>query len=819
MTSYNYIPLDGKGRHFRLLRINPGRRNSFDDAVSCSLSTFSLDDPPVYETLSYTWGSLRHTASVTVDAEEFLMTSNLATALRYLRDLSDGRWFWIDAICINQSDLHERNEQVKIMKSILEQAQSVRVWLGDPLANRAGLRVLRDAAREVYKDAHSLTRDEWRFCADIFRHSWFARVWTVQEFALAKRVTFQCGAEQLDYKLMVLSMDSLVESLSTNRFVKVLEQHEHIEIMILFSRFRDLVSIKRLCDETTGNAVMSFRAFATILAVAQGKQAVDPRDKVYGMLALAPPSFMEFVSPDYSLQVDEVYANLALYLESRLDPIRLSIEEDYLKEGSVSTPDWVSSWINALFTWSSEVSRRLQTTDGKPKDNQDTVVECLKILSFDAMMPSNEDTYLSEIEKGLYRSRFDKAFNTMKNMLSRRSSTSGVQSRVKTNDGNDLEEDDHSLPALTMLNDFQFSDSGYSSASSSRGDTALVAEAIAAHLLSHDFLQALLVRAAQVEPGEDVLERQLRPRLKFYGQELEKAASESKELLAAHELKRHAPLIAKALITRHRASHLEEDGTVKEQREVRIGVLLERRSSIHRGGLRSYSADVDEEIRDASSNDIKGHQDFARQDHDEVPLLQMSESALEEVKQFMTSDIAFSSFLQLICRMVYSDPLEAIKFEVHRRVGGRNKQSEAFEAVFNVSWEFGAFLDREVANSVGCIDYDRLLTLLVISGTPKVCYATNCVSYLEWMWPDSSRLLLEAICGRTAAKLARRFIFSIMSQTLAGHSLTTTRSSVGISFRSCCKFPTHPNTSKWSEGVFSRNRSTACVACCSFQTG
>ena len=39
-------------------------------------------------------------------------------------------WWWIDALCINQFDLDERNSQVLGMRRIYRRAETVRVWLG-----------------------------------------------------------------------------------------------------------------------------------------------------------------------------------------------------------------------------------------------------------------------------------------------------------------------------------------------------------------------------------------------------------------------------------------------------------------------------------------------------------------------------------------------------------------------------------------------------------------------------------------------------------------------------------------------------------------
>jgi hypothetical protein len=39
---------------------------------------------------------------------------------------------WIDAICIDQSDLQEKNQQVHMMGRIYQEASCTDIWLGDP---------------------------------------------------------------------------------------------------------------------------------------------------------------------------------------------------------------------------------------------------------------------------------------------------------------------------------------------------------------------------------------------------------------------------------------------------------------------------------------------------------------------------------------------------------------------------------------------------------------------------------------------------------------------------------------------------------------
>jgi Heterokaryon incompatibility protein (HET) len=52
--------------------------------------------------------------------------------LRHFRAhrVRSSRLLWIDAICINQEDVDERNHQVQMMFDIYQQAQVVRAWIG-----------------------------------------------------------------------------------------------------------------------------------------------------------------------------------------------------------------------------------------------------------------------------------------------------------------------------------------------------------------------------------------------------------------------------------------------------------------------------------------------------------------------------------------------------------------------------------------------------------------------------------------------------------------------------------------------------------------
>ena len=131
-ASYKYEPLEHSWS-IRLVTIYPGTRRpgGVSDPVRCELKLARLDQDPHYEALSYLWGSPMAQESIQIDGAQFLVTRNLHAAILRLRSEQTSSTFWIDAICINQQDITERNKQVALMGIIYRAASRVTVWLGE----------------------------------------------------------------------------------------------------------------------------------------------------------------------------------------------------------------------------------------------------------------------------------------------------------------------------------------------------------------------------------------------------------------------------------------------------------------------------------------------------------------------------------------------------------------------------------------------------------------------------------------------------------------------------------------------------------------
>ncbi|KAL6819011.1 heterokaryon incompatibility protein domain-containing protein, partial [Trichoderma camerunense] len=144
-----YQPLDA--RYIRLLKLGPG---SGPDPIRIQLQAASLEDPGPYTALSYVWGDANVGRRTIYSGDtELSVTANLFHALCRFRDVSETRTWWIDAVCINQSSIAERNHQVSMMMEIYTKAEETVMWLGED--THPNLEVLFKVAKARHEDARS----------------------------------------------------------------------------------------------------------------------------------------------------------------------------------------------------------------------------------------------------------------------------------------------------------------------------------------------------------------------------------------------------------------------------------------------------------------------------------------------------------------------------------------------------------------------------------------------------------------------------------------------------------------------------------------
>jgi hypothetical protein len=129
ISTYEYQPLEGN-RVIRLVELSPAL--SANSPLRCNIVHVALERKPVYTALSYEWKGEERDHLLTRNGKTTLwITSNCHAALTRSRRKVSSRTLWIDAICINQTDLPERNAQVSLMADIYKSSQYTAVWLGE----------------------------------------------------------------------------------------------------------------------------------------------------------------------------------------------------------------------------------------------------------------------------------------------------------------------------------------------------------------------------------------------------------------------------------------------------------------------------------------------------------------------------------------------------------------------------------------------------------------------------------------------------------------------------------------------------------------
>lgn len=121
---FRYSPI-GSGQ-IRLLRY---AQDSTPDSISLQIQSFGRKDAPRYIALSYVWGEETPLFRIRLNNQNKDVQPNLHNALRCMRNAFP-QWFWIDALCIDQENANERNEQVRQMEHIYAKAHHVAAWLG-----------------------------------------------------------------------------------------------------------------------------------------------------------------------------------------------------------------------------------------------------------------------------------------------------------------------------------------------------------------------------------------------------------------------------------------------------------------------------------------------------------------------------------------------------------------------------------------------------------------------------------------------------------------------------------------------------------------
>src|SRR5262249_43996488 len=148
------------------------------------------------------------------------ITKSLYNALRSFRHskVEDGtRALWADGVCINQEDLEERGQQVKLMAEIYRSARRVITYVGEDTANvERGIDLAKKlilcsnelgafptAVTSAYRKYNVPYMEDpaWHSLRDFLCRPWYTRIWIIQESLHNNNMLIMCGKVVIPWKL------------------------------------------------------------------------------------------------------------------------------------------------------------------------------------------------------------------------------------------------------------------------------------------------------------------------------------------------------------------------------------------------------------------------------------------------------------------------------------------------------------------------------------------------------------------------------------------------------------------------------------------
>jgi hypothetical protein len=334
-ASFAYQPLVEPDA-IRLIVLQPAQALSAPLQCNIEHTTLSKEDRELaehYIALSYVWGDTADSRTVTVDGFLMDVTASLESALCHIRDKTRTLRVWADAICINQSDVAERNQQVRQMASVYSTAHHTIIFLGTSNAQiDSSFDLLQSISRRPVGlivppelvDQNALQLLKSTVQKDVLKRAWFTRVWVFQELVLSQNPWVQCGGKRIRWddlcNFSILAGDGTPKLNITGSGMELIRDgnfkgNDALQRLGRMQRARHAFQDQKR-GTSTGNTLLD------LLIERRGLGASDARDMIYAHLGLATDyTSQKFpLDVDYSKSAGEVFTELArFFLEMHKD--------------------------------------------------------------------------------------------------------------------------------------------------------------------------------------------------------------------------------------------------------------------------------------------------------------------------------------------------------------------------------------------------------------------------------------------------------------------------------------------------------------------
>lgn len=319
-----------QSQKMRVILLEPGTGT---EPLRCHLLHVSSFSQIPYKALSYQWGDIADkSCSLICCGTIARISATLDAALRRLRSAASTSAVWVDAICINQDDLAERADQVRVMKDIYANAVQVVVWLGSEKSGDASAvdelnRIDQDRRQpakwtngfgsfyapvrgsggllsiaEFYTTAPKLRDVKYEHIVQLLCRGYFHRAWIVQELVMSDNITVLYGDNKH------VSWDVLA-NVVRRKMDRVIPQDILDSPMVQNTR-RNVEFIERARLRRRRHQESSL--FGILFDTAQ-TQCTDDRDKIFAFLGIAQDWLQDSdgLEPDYEVNVATLFKKVA----------------------------------------------------------------------------------------------------------------------------------------------------------------------------------------------------------------------------------------------------------------------------------------------------------------------------------------------------------------------------------------------------------------------------------------------------------------------------------------------------------------------------
>ncbi len=336
------------GNFMRLLQIQGGTKQ---DTISLRITQYAVHRLPKYAAISYTWGpnpkyaktlgtgsapADPYTRIVRVNGRPFRIRINLWNLLYHLRQRGESRFLWVDALCIDQENLEERNFHVYRMSKVYENAEKTIVWLGLPSDDRRQARVLEfihemalfcrkqptEMGTRIFREKYlndGLTQ-RWANVLELCRGTYWGRTWILQEFIQASQIEVLCGIASLDGK----DLEDVVKTIRSITQPSASAAIQGPPLPAYVHKFTHTIPFRLTSRRISHTA----SRLEDLLAEFYDSKCTERRDKIYGILGIADDyratdepdnempgsAYRGPLQPDYSKDILDVYFEVIKYL-------------------------------------------------------------------------------------------------------------------------------------------------------------------------------------------------------------------------------------------------------------------------------------------------------------------------------------------------------------------------------------------------------------------------------------------------------------------------------------------------------------------------